>query len=441
MRELLVWLRHPLPKGPGFGTGALNADIALGSKGALKATNATASADGWTAKGTFTVDPGAAKPVLTADLAIDRLDLNAYLPASDAAAKPSANTASPQPATGKDASKPDIVVAATSDPATGWSNAPIDVSALKLADADVALTLGALQFQNVKVGRSVVAATLKDGTLRTRFNELALYGGKGTGTVLIEAKLAAPKIETSFALKSVQVQPLLQDAAGIGRVSGRGNVSFGFTGTGRNQRDIVKTLNGTGKIEVADGAVAGYDVSAILKNLQLGNFPGLKDDPTAKTAFNSLTASATTTNGVLASDDLNVVSPALRMTGAGKVFLPSRLIDYRVKPAILAEAEATDTTASTGNALAVPVHITGPWAKPNLSLDLGEIAKNPGAAVNAVKQALSKVKGGDKVQEAVTNLANSKEGKAIGDLLGGLLGKKQSKEAGTALGLNGAPAQ
>jgi AsmA protein len=136
---------------------------------------------------------------------------------------------------------------------------------------------------------------------------------------------------------------------------------------------------------------------------------------------------------VLASDDLTLVSPALRLTGAGKVFLPSRLIDYRVKPAIIADA-----TAATDNALAVPVHITGPWAKPNLSLDLGEIAKNPSAAVNAVKQALAKVKGGEKVQEAVTNLANSKEGKAIGDLLGGLLGKK---DAGTALGLNGAPAQ
>ena len=437
VRDLLAWLRRPLPKGPGFGAGGLSADIALTAKGALKATNATASADGWTAKGAFGVDPGLAKPMLTADLTIDRLDLNAYLPAPGAAAE--ATSPKPPPAAGKDASKPEPTLASTTDPA-GWSTVPIDLTALRLADAEVALTLGALQLQAIKIGRSVATASLKDGTLRTRFKELALYDGKGTGTVLLDAKAPVPKIETSFALKSVLVQPLLQDASGIGRLSGRGNVSFGFSGTGKSQRDIVKTLNGQGKIEVADGSVAGYDVPAIVKNLQAGNLGGRKDDPATKTAFSSLTASATTTNGVLASDDLNLVSPSLRLTGAGKVFLPSRLLDYTLRPAILAEAQAPDTTASTGSALAIPVHVTGPWAKPNLSLDLGEIAKNPGAAVNAVKQALAKVKGGDKVQEAVTKLANSKEGKAIGDLLGGLLGKKPA-DGGTAIGLQTDSAQ
>ncbi len=442
VRDLLAWLRRPLPRGPGFGAGSLSADISLGPKGALKATNATASADGWTAKGAFGIDPGAAKPMLAADLTIDRLDLNAYLPAAGAAAKTSADatTSKATPDKGKDGSKPELDLASTADP-SGWSTAPIDLSALRLADADVTLTLGALQFQAIKVGRSVAVASLKDGTLRTRFKELALYDGKGTGTVVLDAKPAVPKIETSFALKSVQVQPLLQDAAGIGRMSGRGNVSFGFSGAGKNQRDIVKTLNGTGKIEVADGAVAGYDVPAILKNLQGGNLGGLKDDPAAKTPFSALTASATTTNGVLASDDLTLVSPALRMTGAGKVFLPSRLLDYTVKPAILAEADATDATASSGAALAIPVHITGPWAKPNLALDLGEIAKNPTAAVNAVKQALAKVKGSDKVGEAVTKLANSKEGKALGDLLGGLLGKKPAGDGATGIGLQADPVQ
>jgi len=443
VRDLLAWLRRPLPKGPGFGAGTLSADITLSSKGGLRAANATASADGWTAKGAFAVEAGAAKPMLTADLAVDRLDLNIYLPnGASAPVKPSADasTVKAPPATAKDASKPDFELVAITEP-SGWSTAPIDISALKLADADIALTVGALQFQNIKTGRSVIAATLKDGTLRARFNELALYGGKGAGTVQIDAKPAVPKIESSFALKTVQVQPLLEDATGIGRVSGRGNVSFGFSGAGRSQRDVVKTLNGQGKIEVADGAVAGYDVQAILKNLQGGTLGGLKDDPAAKTAFSSLTASAVTTNGVLASDDLTLVSPALRLTGSGKVFLPSRLLDYTVRPAVLAQADATDAAASTSNALAIPVHITGPWAKPNLALDLGEIAKNPAAAANAVKQALAKVKGGDKVGEAVAKLANSKEGKAIGDLIGGLLGKKPAGGAATGIGLQADPAQ
>ena len=60
--------------------------------------------------------------------------------------------------------------------------------------------------------------------------------------------------------------------------------------------------------------------------------------------------------------------------------------------------------------------------------------------MNAVKQALGKVKGGNKVQDAVTKLANSKEGKAIGNLLGGLLGKKPAQDGETGLGLGADPA-
>ena len=67
--------------------------------------------------------------------------------------------------------------------------------------------------------------------------------------------------------------------------------------------------------------------------------------------------------------------------------------------------------------------ITGPWAKPNVSVDLAAIAKNPQAVLDTVKKALGNVKGGSQVQDAIGKLAGSKEGKAIGDLLGGLLGK------------------
>ncbi len=451
LRELLRWLRHALPPGPGFGAATISADIGVTAKG-LKATNVAAVADGMTAKGSLAFEQAAAKPMLTADLSIDRLDLNTYLPPKDGAPKDAGTGSAPAtaavPAPGKDASKPEPEAPAANDPATGWSAAPINVSALRLADAELALTLGALQFQSIKVGRSVVAATLKDGSLHTRFSELALYGGKGSGTVVVDGSKPAPRIDANFALKSVQVQPLLLDAAGLNRLAGRGNLTFAFVGSGRSQRDIVRTLMGQGRMELADGSVIGYDVPQMVRGLQNGNLGNWQDNPAAKTAFSSLTASSTITNGIMASDDLNLVSPALHLTGGGKADLPARTLDYTLKPQILAVADtAGDATATDAPAaelapgLSLPVRVTGPWAHPKIAVDLGAIAKNPAAAVNAVKQALGKIKGGDKVQEAVAKLAASKEGKAIGDLLGGLLGKKPAGDAATGIGLQAEPVQ
>ena len=442
LRDLLRWLRHPLPQGPGLATAALVADITATSHG-MKAQNATAHVDAMTAKGSFAIDSSGPKPKLSADLNIDRLDLNTYL-VSGAAAKPGNDQASSTAAVkaAKDTGKPDADQPA--DAAGAWSAAPIDVPALRMADAEIALTMGGLQFQKIKIDRGQATASLKDGSLRTRFNELQLYGGKGTGTVLVDGHAAAAKIEASFALKSVQMLPLLQDAAGLGRLSGRGNVAFGFTGSGRSQRDIVKTLLGQGRMEVADGTLIGYDVPQMVRGLQNGSFGNWQDNPVNKTAFSMLTATATMTNGIMASDDLALVSPALRMLGTGKADLPAQTVDDTLKPAIMAASDNPDqpagATASIDPALSLPVRVTGPWAHPKFALDLGAIAKNPSAALNAVKQALGKVKGGNKVQDAVAKLANSKEGKAIGNLLGGLLGKKPAQDGETGLGLGADPA-
>ena len=263
--------------------------------------------------------------------------------------------------------------------------------------------------------------------LRIRFPDVQLYEGKGTGTLVVDAHTSqAAKIETSFSLRGVQTQPFLTDAAGFGHIAGRGNITFGFTGAGRSQRDIVSSLMGQGRMELADGAIVGTDIAKIIRSLQKGKISGWQSEPSAKTDFSSLTATCTVTNGVVANDDLALAGPLLRLTGAGKASLPAMTLDYTAQPTIVATLEgqgAAEDASGPLTGIAIPVRITGPWAKPNVSLDLAAIAKNPKAVLETVKKALGNVKGGDQVQDAIGKLANSKEGKAIGDLLGGLLGK------------------
>lgn len=430
-RDLLRWLHHPLPSGPDLGPITFVADVSTQGRG-FKALNMVATLNGATAKGSVSMEQGKSKPVLHATLAIDRLDFDALGTTTSAQAtpvpvKPGAAAVPSEPATAKDSSKASSPAPVTADPGGGWSTTPIDLAALRSVDGDVALTLGSLKFHNIKFGRTAATSTIKDGVLRTRFSEMQLYDGKGAGTLVVDAHAAqAVKIETSFSLRGVQAQPFLTDAASFGHIAGRGDITFGFTGTGRNQRDIVNTLMGQGRIELADGAIVGTDIAKIVRSLQKGKFNGWQDEPSAKTDFSSLTASCTVTNGVAANDDLALQGPLLRLTGAGKASLPAMTLDYTAQPTIVATLEGQGATAEASGPLtgiAIPVRITGPWAKPNVSVDLAAIAKNPQAVLDTVKKALGNVKGGSQVQDAIGKLAGSKEGKAIGDLLGGLLGK------------------
>lgn len=414
LRGLLAWLKHPLPAGSGFGKVSLTSDFGLSANGAA-ARSANLVLDGMTVKGSLSVNKGKDRPMLRAELSIDRLDLNTYLAGGPAqVAKPA--DAQPAPSqTGKIATaKPTAELAPAAQGDTSWNTQPIDLAALKLADADIALTVGALQWHAIKLGKTAVKSTLKDSILKSRFSEIALYGGKGSGSLTIDGRDAASsKVDSNFALRAIQVQPFLSDAADFNRVAGRGDVAFNFAGGGRSQLDIVKTLQGQGRIELADGAITGVNVAQGIKSLQGGQFGGWDSQPSAKTDFSALTATCTVNNGVLDNRDLVLTAPVLRMSGAGTANLPARTMDYTVQPALTDSTEgqgAADAGAPAAGGLTIPVHLTGPWARPEVNVDLSAIAKNPQAAVDTVKKAVGK-------------FAGTKQGKAIGDLLGGLLGK------------------
>ena len=280
LRQLLAWLRYPLPPGNGLGATTLAADFGLSAQG-FAARNAVATLDGMTVKGSFSVTRGSDRPMVRADLSLDRLDLNALLDLGSAPATlpaPAKPTKAPAAAAASAtvASQPAASLAANSQ-GPGWSTKPIDVSALKLADADVALTVEAAQWQSIKLSKTIVKTGLKDGVMKSRFSEIALYGGKGTGSLVLQDAAPGAKVETNFALHGIQAQPFLSDAAGFDRIAGTGDLSFNFIGSGPSQLTIVKSLMGQGRMELADGAIVGFNAAAGVKACLLYTSPSPRD--------------------------------------------------------------------------------------------------------------------------------------------------------------------
>ncbi|MDE2229110.1 MAG: AsmA family protein [Alphaproteobacteria bacterium] len=361
LRNLAAWAGRPMPPGNGFGPLSIKGKVAIaGSKYTF--SDAAIAFDAIKGNGGIVFDDGGAKPYVKGSLQVGDLDLNPYLGGASRA-----TTAAPAPSGASGGG-------ATAGAQSGWSTTPIDVSPLKVADADFFLGANSIEYHKIKVGKSALVLHLKDARLTADLTQLALYGGSGQGKVTIDGSGAVPAIQQSFALKGVDMQPLLHDAADVNLLSGNGNLDMTTDGHGRSQRDIISSLAGKGSLHLDKGKIKGVNIIGMMKNAANALSMGLVGSGN-DTDFSTMSGTYTITNGILKNTDLQLVSSELPMTGAGTVDLPQRRVDYRLTPKV-------------AGAVAVPVLITGPWDHLSYRPDVGAMLKQPGKTLQNLQNAL-----------------------------------------------------
>ena len=374
LRTLAAWAGSPLQtSGTGFGPLSIEGKLAMAGN-RITFSNAALAIDDMKGNGEVAVETGGARPAIAAKLELDKLDLNNYV--GGAAQSGGGAGAKPPAQAGK---------AAPSD----WSDEPIDLAPLKTVDADFDFTVGGIELQKLKIGKSHLKTTLKDGLLVANLAELNLYGGKGQGQVDLDGRGAVPALKAALALADVEAEPLLKDAADSDRLSGKGSFDFNGAASGKSQRALVSALNGKGKLAFHDGAIKGINLAAMVRNVE-GAFLNPQAHETEKTDFSSLTGTYTITNGILTNKDLEMTSPLLRVTGAGTVDMPKRTVDYRITPKVVASTQGQGG-AFGKKGLMVPVVVSGRWDDLHYQPDLaGVIQENAKGAVEGLIKGVTK---------------------------------------------------
>ena len=355
VRALAAWTGNPMPAGEGFGPLSIKGK-ASGKGATYSVSDARIGFDGMNASGALSLRTGGARPYVKGDLAVDRIDVNTYL--ADGGAGGAGGGGS-----GGRASDP------------GWSTEPIDLSGLKAVDADFAFTAGEILFQQIKIGQSALDLKLAGGVLTARLGKLDLYQGSGSGALTLNGAGATPQLNANFKLAGLAAEPFLTDAADFKRLQGKTAVDFAIVTAGRSQRDMVAALGGNGEVRFTNGKIKGVNLAQLARTALGAATSGWQSGGSQDTDFSELGGTFTINRGVLNNSDLRLLSPLLRVSGAGTVNILQKTLDYRVEPKLAASLEGQGGAGDV-RGIEVPILITGPWSKPRFAPDLASMIQN-----------------------------------------------------------------
>jgi AsmA protein len=358
-------------------------------KGATLSADVTAKLDDSTIKTKFTL----AEPY-EFEANIDKLNLDRYLGAE----KPAAT------------SKP----VADKTPPKQESDTPVDFSALKGINAKGRVQVGALEVRGLKLADLDAQVQAANGRVTVAPHSAKLYEGTISGELAVDAN--RNQISLKENLSGVAIGPLLRDFAQRDQLEGKGDITLDVTAAGASVNAMKRSLAGTTKVHLRDGAIKGINLAEILRKARsaLGSQSAAAGqsaaDKSQKTDFSELSASFAIKNGVAHNEDLDAKAPLFRVGGAGDINIAASSLNYVAMASVVATAEGQGGRERDRLAgLTVPVRLSGPFDDLKYEVDYRAMAGD--AAKSQV---------GEKIKE---RLGDRLKDEKVGGKLKGLLGR------------------
>ncbi|HKQ26920.1 MAG TPA: AsmA family protein [Burkholderiales bacterium] len=294
-----------------------------------------------------------AAPFTRFDIAIDKLNVDRYLPPAETGTASTVPVASPQ------------------------AEQPIDFSPIKKLNLAGSLRVDDLIVSNVKVQNARMDVKAKGGRLEVNPLSANLYQGSVKGTASVNANNNQLAIRQN--LSGISIGPLLRDALKQDLLEGHGSVALDVTAIGNTASAIKQSLNGTAAMNVKDGALKGINLAQSLRKAKATFTGGAREteQPAVageKTDFSELSASFLIRQGVAHNNDFLLKSPFLRLTGEGDINIAEGSLNYLTKAAVVATSTGQGGKELDDlKGLTVPVHVSGPFAALKYKLEFGSM--------------------------------------------------------------------
>ena len=311
-----------------------------------------------------------ADPHFTFELAVDRINLDRYLPPTS-----EAPTAPDQEDQGFDTTA--------------------------LADLNLAgrISATALQISGLDVTGFSTGIDLAEGIGRIDPLVADLYGGEFQGEAEFDVRAGGPLVSLQGSLYDVDINGLLTGFSGEpARTSGTGIVDVELTGIGDNLDEVLSTATGSIEFALRDGAMEGFNLDHTLCDLynQSGGYPRPAPASVDATPYSLVRGTAQVRDGIAQTANLLGNMATIEVTGGGRIDLVTYGMDFDLDAEMTAGNPIPGCETLDGLVgRSIPVVVGGTVAEPRIGPDFGEL----------LRQRLQE-EAGEAVLDAVLDLLN-----------------------------------
>ncbi len=374
LRKLAAAAGTQLPPGNIYKTFSLTGQTSGGTQDVLL-KNATVKFDNITGAGEAALSFGA-KPRLTGTLSTSAIDVTPYAQASGAPA-------------GKPAAAP-----------TGWGATPIDLSPLRLVDADLTLKSNGIKFDKFDFGPSNVAVGIRNGKLIADLKQTSLFGGSGTARFVADGSGAKPGIELKAKVDKLALKDLLGAAANFTMLEGAGGVDIDLAGSGTSLDALMSSLVGKGAITSDESVLKGVNLqelaSAAVNAFSSKKFSAAAISPIAQTRFDALQTNFVMADGVAMLTDMNIDTGAMTIAAGGALDIGRQQLTLNLFPQF-------DDRKAGLNGYGLPMKLSGSWTGVSFAPDWGWLADKATASAKAEAES--------KIEDELKDLGDSIRGR------------------------------
>jgi len=341
LRDAMRWTdASQLPFG-GFGRFTLRAHSSIGG-GVVSLSNVNVELDGNAAEGVITLSTD--RRTVQGTLAAEALDLTPYVSGIHLLAANERN----------------------------WDQLPITLDGLADFDLDLRISAASVKVGNAQLGRTAVAANMRNGKFDVTIGESQAFDGIARGSFGLASANGGAEVTSHLQFVDVDLESCLGQVFGIRRLVGRGNLALNIEGSGSSVLAVTNTLHGTASLTAHSGAIAGINVEQLLRRLERRPLSGNGDFRSGRTPFDQLALSLRIEQGQVSVDDMHLNGPAVRLAVGGQVSVPTRDLDLK--------GVATLVSSETSTAFDLPFVVQGQWDDPIMLPDAQSLIRRSGAA-------------------------------------------------------------
>jgi AsmA protein len=245
---------------------------------------------------------------------------------------------------------------------------------------DVQVEIAAPRGRMVGIDFADLATTLAlaRGSVTLEPFAVGVFDGKLTGRLHLETAGATPEATLSAQVAGLDAERVAAFAGSTGVLTGRLAGQLTLEARGVTADAVFQSARGRATVSVTDGTLPGLDlVGPVI--LAFG-----KPDPTkpieSSRAFSRLGGTFTLANGLLQSDNLELDSRDVDLTGRGTLRVAGAVADVRanltLSEALTAQAGRDLVRyAREGSRVVLPATVTGPLASPRVAIDVESAAR------------------------------------------------------------------